>query len=43
MKLMKRPSGKKADARSRIIRIVALLCALLIALSAAAMALYSAH
>ncbi len=40
---MKRPSDKKADARSKLIRIVALLCAVLIAASAAAMAFYSAH
>ncbi len=37
---MKKSSGKKAAARSKLIRLVALLCAVLIALSAAAMAFY---
>ena len=40
---MKRHSEKKTDARTKLIRIVALLCAALIAVSAAAMAFYSAR
>lgn len=40
---MKKLSGKQAAARSKLIRIAALLCAVLIALSAAAMAFYSSR